>query len=499
MSAKRLVDVVVLGGHTGALTAACLLARRGYKVLHVDHDGLGGGYEDAGWHLPLGPELLPGPRTSPAIEKALEALALGADAGRLLRPVEPALQLLTPGRRFELHAEKSARARELVREFGEAEGSELHRTLEALLEADAAMAPFLAAGPPLPPDGLRERMAASKAARGVPLGADVPRPPREHVVGAAVAVLARLSTYLWTAEEQPLGAVRSAARLLHGLYRHGEAGNLVPGYGRMLRRRLEELGGESAGGGRAVAEEILMEGGRVAGVRLVGDATEYRCKHLVSGIDAAALRRLIPLEGRRRRYDSTLDSIRPRELLFTTHLVLDRRGWPPGLGEAALWLAGDGAALEEAGALVLQRFDAVGEDGPDPERVVLQASCFMSAAKRDLGDDYLEALQGKILDALRSDLLPFLDEHLVHLSSPYLARRGPARGARLAPHPLLETDLKPAFGVGVLAPRTPYKNLFLAGREVIPGLGLEGELLAGLRAAELVATAAHKHDPLKDQ
>jgi hypothetical protein len=53
--------------------------------------------------------------------------------------------------------------------------------------------------------------------------------------------------------------------------------------------------------------------------------------------------------------------------------------------------------------------------------------------------------------------------------------------------------------VGVLPPRTPYKNLVLAGREVIPGLGLDGELLAGWRAAEIVAGTAKRHDPLKDQ
>jgi hypothetical protein len=48
-----------------------------------------------------------------------------------------------------------------------------------------------------------------------------------------------------------------------------------------------------------------------------------------------------------------------------------------------------------------------------------------------------------------------------------------------------------------LGQRTPVKNLLLAGREVLPGLGLEGELLAGMRAARLVQETLKKKDPLK--
>ena len=494
---RRLVDVIVVGGHAGPLAAACLLARRGYKVLHVEHDGLEGGYQDAGLRLPLGPELLPGPKSSPVIAEVMKALALVTDAGRVLRHQSPDLQVLAPGHRFDLPHEKAARARELRRDLGEAAGEAASAALDALLDADAALDPFLAALPPLPPDGFGERRELARAARGVPLDRPTPLPPTEGLLGEAVATLGRLSTYLAGDDTSPLRTVRSTARLLHGVHRLDGPG-AWGGYASLLHKRFGELGGVSVGGGNAVAEEILVESGRVAGLKVLGDASDYRCRFLVSGVDAAVLRRLIPLGGRRKRYDSTLDSIRPREVLFTVNLVLRREGWPVGLGEVAIHLAGD-TAPEIARRLVLQRFDAITPEGPDPSRVVLQASCFIPASRRDLGDAYLEEVQGQVQDVIRSDLMPFLDRHLVAASSPYLARRGPARGARLVPHPLLETDRDAAYGVGVLPPRTPYKNLVLAGREVVPGLGLEGELLAGWRAAEIVAGAARRHDPLKDQ
>ena len=56
------------------------------------------------------------------------------------------------------------------------------------------------------------------------------------------------------------------------------------------------------------------------------------------------------------------------------------------------------------------------------------------------------------------------------------AGRAPARLRRVRP-----------LGVGGLPVRTPWKNLLLGGREVLPGLGLEGELYAGLQAAAQVA------------
>jgi hypothetical protein len=37
----------------------------------------------------------------------------------------------------------------------------------------------------------------------------------------------------------------------------------------------------------------------------------------------------------------------------------------------------------------------------------------------------------------------------------------------------------------------------MASREVLPGLGLEGEFLAGIRAAKLIQETLKKRDPLK--
>ncbi len=502
MSTRRLVDVIVLGGRVGPLSAACLLARRGYKVLHVEHEGLSGHYTDDGLRLPLEPDISPAPHSSPAILHVLGELALSTDAKRLLRPIEPALQIISPGHRFELPEEAGRRRRELSREFGEEDAARLERDLCLLLEADEALDSAVAALPPLPPLGYFERRALRKAVADLPLNAPTPLPSNIQPLGAALAGLARFSSNLFDPAPTTFHSVRSRARLLRGGVHRVERKNggvKGSGYAALLRRRLEELGGVTLAEGNAVAEEVVVEGGRITGLKVLGDLTDYRCRYLVSGVDTSVLHRLLPLEGRRRRFDGELDRVRPRETLFSLNIVLPRRAVPVGLGELAVHVTGSETEPTEESLILLEKFDAVGEDGPNEDLVVIQASSFMPSSRRELGESYLEELRDRMLGVLRADLFPFLDRHLVLTSSPLLTRKGPARGARLMPHPLFESDIEAALGVGLLPPRTPYKNLVLACREVLPGLGTEGEFLTGHRAAEVVAHVAKRHDPLKDQ
>jgi hypothetical protein len=95
-----------------------------------------------------------------------------------------------------------------------------------------------------------------------------------------------------------------------------------------------------------------------------------------------------------------------------------------------------------------------------------------------------------------AEYLPFVDRHVLLESSPHLQD---ARGlaSRLRLHPLMEVGLPRQLGVTGLPPRPPCKNLVLASRDVLPGLGLEGEFLAGARAAEIVQKSLPKKELLK--
>ena len=55
---------------------------------------------------------------------------------------------------------------------------------------------------------------------------------------------------------------------------------------------------------------------------------------------------------------------------------------------------------------------------------------------------------------------------------------------------VLETEKRPVLGIAARATRTYYRNLVHCGRDVVPGLGIEGEYVAGLAAARNLANMA---------
>jgi hypothetical protein len=85
----------------------------------------------------------------------------------------------------------------------------------------------------------------------------------------------------------------------------------------------------------------------------------------------------------------------------------------------------------------------------------------------DATEGAVRARLARALDAA----LPFHERHLVHRAEPPPAAH------------LLRFEASASLGASGLPVRGPWKNAFLASGEVLPGLGLEGELFAGLQAA----------------
>jgi hypothetical protein len=85
--------------------------------------------------------------------------------------------------------------------------------------------------------------------------------------------------------------------------------------------------------------------------------------------------------------------------------------------------------------------------------------------------------------------IPFFDRHVVFESIPSLVAAGEGEPFRDAADPLYAPLEGSALGVSGLPVQGPYKNLVLANRSVLPGLGIEGEIYAGIQAAAHAAAA----------
>lgn len=469
---QRVYDACILGGGVGGAAAGALLARRGFRVLLLDTGGRPP-VSSGGWLLPPGPSSRSATRTMPAAEALLAEVGLSSDAARALEPLTPDLQLLLARHRLVLGREPAALSAELRREWP-GQAAALLDAFAALASASEAGGQFLRAAPPLPPAGFLDGFALRKALK---VGAAAARTSRDvitsrpplgalagHPLGAALTALTRFLGHL-DGPPAPLALARLGGCAMRGLHR------LAPGATPLeeaLRRKVVETRGEVLGtpGHPVRVEGLGLEGGRITTVRLAGTTDGALARAYVLAAPVSWLLPLLP-EAPSGRVQKALARLHTGRRLSALHLVLRPEALPPGLGPAALVLA---AGDDPDGAVLLEVSPAHREGKligpghpPDPERLV---SAWTLAAPGE-GPDEAAAAR---LEAALAEALPFHDRHLVHRAGPFLA-----------PH-LLSVD-SPALGVAGLPVRSPWKNLLLGSSEVVPGLGLEGELYAGLQAA----------------
>ena len=500
---QRIYDVCIVGSQLGGIVAGALLARRNFRVLHVSHDDLGPTYSDQGYVLPWAPAVVPSPRQMPSAEAVLAELGLATDISRALEPSNPDLQLLLPRHRVDLPRDPALLRAELRREWPQ-DAEKLEAGFAELGTLFDFAGFFLKAAPPLPPDGFGEKRAVRKA---VKLAGTAPNAPRDEVGEArpfaqlgdhelvqSLGVAHRFLTYLDGAPA-PLSMVRLLGGALRGTHRLAAGEGLLR---EMIRRRIAESRGELRGGPGEPAPAVALDvdDNRVVSVRLADSPDAHVARAFVVAADAEAVLRLLPVGISGSRGAQRLARIRPSRRLLSLNLVVKAGALPPALGENVLALrdgaGGDG--IENAvfmQVLPARRDVKKGAGEPVADERVVCASAFVPAGVRER--PAVEAAAARIREAV-ADAIPFFERHLVAESAPDLAA---ANAARPLDHPLYEADLDSTLGVTGLPVRGPLKNLFFAGREVLPGLGIEGEFYAGIEAAGHVAAALGRKDVLK--
>lgn len=488
---RRVFDVIVVGGQLSGAVCAALLAKHNYRVLLADHDGLGAGYEHGGYLLPYAPFVFPSLKAMPIVEEVLAELGLNTSVQRSLKPSTPELQLVLPGHRVDLPQDEGARLRELRREFGDLAPAVLSR-LKAAAQQHLSSDAFFKERPQLPPSGFLGGFTLKRQAGRHPGLLEAPAIGTNGAPDSLVRGLLPFLSYL-SAPTDPLAQSRPLSQALAAPSRFPGGHE---GLREVLLKRIDELGGVRLGpenGEPALAESFAFEGNKLVGLKLVRASNEYRASCFVAATDSAALRRLLPEKKRHRKLAEHLDMVSTKEFLFCLHWVLPASVLPRGMGELLVVDSADA----ELGPLLVQVQPArkVGAKADEENQRVITIAAFLPESARELGEPHLEQIAQRLAGAL-DELLPFAGERRLLESCPYLHASG-VRGSRLLPHPHFEIDAPRYLGVSGVPQRTPEKNLFLANREVLPGLGLEGEVLAGANAAQLVQETLKRSDPLR--
>jgi hypothetical protein len=477
-------DVVVLGSDLGATVGGAVLAHRGFRVL-VAGVPVEERYAIGPYTLPRAPLAFVGTE-APTLKRIVGELNLVQLLRRRLEPNRPAYQLLLPDHRIDLGDDLG---RELARELPDA-AAPFETASARAAEISAALESILAQELILPPDGFWDRRDANRVAARLPEdGEDTQAPlPDGHPLRAALSLPA-----IFGAACDQVGAVGTAR--LGDLHRRGtfrlDGGK--EGLRGLLLERLKTHSGEIRP--ELQPRAILTKRGKVTGVAFEGRSDVVGCTHVLCGMGADRVAQLVSADGEKppkRLLEAA--ALTPAAWRYLLHLVAPLDALPDALGRLAYAVADLEQPFAGANALMLHLADGYGQ----------HAVLSVEALAPDPSPGALVALRQQIRTHL-TRLLPFVDRHLLLVHSPHdgVAPEGIDGERASAPPTLVPMDpvwhlpQPRPLGFCGLPHATGIKHLLLASRQVLPNLGIEGELAAGWAAARLVLQTERKRDLVK--
>lgn len=481
-------DVVVLGDELAGLVSATLCASRGLRVLLVESGTRRCGYQLGPFRLPEAPLPLHG-LTSPAATRVIEELHFQHLLKRKLADGEHTAQVVGPDARVALAADPMELAQELARELPGSEGSTLADAADRIAEAvDALFSADLA----VPPTGFFERREIGRIDDRIAAASDAfdleaaPAP-----LAALLRLPAAASAHQLAADLPPAAVARALAAWRRGVPR-------LPGDLEALREIfLDKFTSHNGERREGRAHELLVGWNKVTGVRL-DDGDEIGASHLIAAMPVGDL---VPLFGKKvpKRLRQLDDAIEPAGYRYTLHVIVDAIAVPEGMGDAVVCAFDPDAplALDNALALYLDRLD-------DRARVVVSAQAALPAPPDGTSLEVaFAALRRRVRDRM-AEIMPFAESHVLAVHSPLEA--APAEGygeptlPPSPPPPLWRCDLEAEALLAALPSSVGVKQLSLASSQILPALGLEGELAAGWSAARLACAAGgKKRDYLKGE
>lgn len=476
---RHVYDAVIFGSQLGGVLAAGVLAKRGLQVLLIEHDGLGSPYAQGDHTFTHAPFLTGTLEKIAPLEAMFVELGVATQVKRLSHAT--GLQLLRPRRWFELHAELGARSKELSRALGDTDAEALLEAIDAASKTGAITEPLFHSHPDLPADGWFARW---KLRRHLARFPGIDTDTSLEGTTPELALLRSLERFAATADG-PIARTRALARLFPTPHTFPGGQEGLRG---LLVDRARELGVDVIDAEQQV-ELLVLDGKTAIGVRLRRSDTVYRGGAIVAACDLLTWAPLIP-EARRAPVEKLAPMAPTTRALFTTHAVLPERALPRGLGQLALIETSDA----ELGSVLLT-VTGVKKQGHDTTDRVLSMSVRVPVAMRQAGEPAVQALTSRVWDAVK-DVLPFSRPHVTLTSSPWTDSPRVVAGVS-EPWPTFDLPSTSVLGVSGLTTKTPWPRLFLASRQVLPGLGLEGEALAAQRAVAAVEKLLNKKDPLR--
>lgn len=491
---RSFYDVVVVGGRLGAIVAASLLAKRGFRVLVIGQDNLDATYELDGMTLPRAPFSFLAAH-SPIARRIFSELAIAQSFRRQAVVVDPAFQVALPGHRMDVVLHPTHFEREIEREFSTVKrpiDDFLGRARNLALALDRAVERDLI----WPPENFFERREHARAVAHLASDLAIQRSdeflselPEAHPFRLVVHAPARFADGMDPDHGSPLRLVRHFTSWRDG-------GAVVDGGLESVRSLLEASlrahGGEMRA--RDKIDALLVSRGTVEGVRIAASGEEVGASFVLLGSDIGHFLRLLP---DRRPFEELFERVGEpvaRYYRYTLNLLVRAEGVPAGMARDLFFVRDPARPLSGSNLLRI-------ETHPEDKHGTRLLSVEALLPRRGVEDvpEFLESVREHIVASL-GEIVPFLGSNLVMMDSPHDGR--PAQflegGTTVTPaatwargrhtmEVVYGFPIASGLGVCALPVRTPIRRLLVCNSQVVPGLGLEGQLLAAWSAARLVS------------
>lgn len=437
---------------------------------------------------------------------AQDLLGLVPELRTRAESLAPAFQLITPRHRVDVGANREAQLEDLDREFP-ASAEVTRRFFTGLDAAYAEGGAMLAQHLPLATRSMVGRwLRRLWSSRYRTLDGAFERDSRVAALDDAqllrTLLLGPLSFvgHLDDAMPSTLHAARLLAPIFRGILElHDDPGGLTT----LLAEAAERSGVELRR--QAIVHELATRRRRITGLMLEGSRELVTADYFVSNI-AEPLAELLPARARPRAFLIEEQRAQATGSLFVVNIVVRREVIPKGMAKVAFIVNGrrEGRDGDPADApLLVRRYAAVKVGAhskltPSPAHEVLCCATPVRTAEVAHTPVRVAELRHQTLERL-GRVVPFLTDFIDDVSvvsdtaSWDLEDNGSAR--RVDPwrlQPRFEGVARPLFGVAIRPLRTHFRNLVHCGRDVLPGLGLEGEYATGLAAAQLLGQLAGK-------
>ncbi len=472
-------DVCVLGQGIGGLVSALMLQKQGAKVVILKNQ------ENSSFDSSLF-EFLNGFTLKPVLKR----IGFHPTEVNAIPSLPAPLQIVIPDHRVNCYGEENRFERELMREFPDHSKQILQLFKESSGHLELYQHLFNSRVP-MPPRGFLSRYQFQRVLKQVcderllkvrsfdeelksfGIGEKFSRILEvfqygltglrtNWITGARLAHL--LTLVRWEGYAAPLGLATISDMLFSKIAEHGGA---VAHY--------EEI------------KELDFKGRSLSGFHLTGsDWEEIRSNTVIISGDPRGLISINPQAYFLHQLEKQMNSLTISALKAYQMYRLAPQGIPVGMKSQGIYVPPPRENGEERRELIRAlryKIHRKSNGTPSQEEVWLALTVFLRV-KDDAPDS--TRLNQDIRNGIKN-VIPFIEQYLIEEpEAPYISCvKG--RAGDFKQGFIYTTSHKTILGVCGSSSETPLKNTFLAGDMVFPGLGLDGEIIAGLQASHLAA------------